>query len=512
MQIFLSPWIRWGTAILTLCISMFWVQQAHAAADRFFYPLESWYVTTEHGEELSSGRFHAGVDAGFELAPGAPVYAIASGVVKEAETRSLFGEVILIEHELTNGRKVVSLYGHLWPGRAQVRVGDTVKAGQQIGELGTKKNNGGWVPHIHFGIHREAYTGEWVYWGHVSDPDILDTWYKPERFLSSREAEFPTARIASPRHMLVLQKSAKKQILRLYNRAGQLRYPLYLSKKQQNQLTDITVADLTGSGVPNILGVRNTKKATTVMVMTRKGRLIREFQAFTAPVNGGSRIATGDIDGNGTQEIIVASGIGQRDRVKIFGAAGVHMATVPAFNKNGAKKGLDVTTGDLDSDGTDEIIVAKRGGKAKVGVLNASGAQLDVFRPYEASYRGGVNVAAGDVDGDTFDEIIVAPAGANTGQVFVYEQSRRQAQEFDRRTSISYVPFPKHRELPIDVSIVDWEGDGKMEVQMVTSGGTRPRLKTFRYTKKKRLLLSELIRGKEFDQGTRIEGWIPAQD
>lgn len=512
MKIFLSPWIRVGTAIFTLCISMFWVGQANAVADRFFYPLESWYVTTEHGELLSSGRFHAGIDAGFELPPGSPVYAIASGVVKEAQTRSLFGEVILIEHELTNGRKVVSLYGHLWPGRAQVKVGDTVKAGQQIGELGTKKNNGGWVPHIHFGIHREAYTGEWVYWGHLSDPAILDTWYKPERFLLKREAEFPSARIAEPQHMLVLQKSAEKQILRLYNRAGKLRHPLYLSKKQQNQLTDITVADVTGNGVPNIIGVRNTKKATTVMVMTRKGRLIREFQVFKSPVKGGSRIATGDVDGNGTQEIIVGSGIGQRDRVKIFGPAGAHIATVSAFDKDGAKMGLDVTTGDLDSDGTDEIIVAKRGGKPKVGVLNADGTQVDVFRPYESRYRGGVNVSAGDVDGDTFDEIIVAPAGAHTGEVLIYEQSRRNAQEFNRRSNISYVPFPKHRELPVDVSVVDWEDDGKMEIQMVTSGGTRPRFKTFRYSKKKRLLLSELIRGKEFDQGTRIEGWIPAED
>lgn len=488
------------------------VQPARAVADRFFYPLESWFVTVEDGEELSSGRFHAGVDAGFDLAAGAPVYAIADGVVKEAQERSLFGEVILIEHDLGSGRKVVSLYGHLWPGRATVRPGDTVRAGQQIGELGKRKNNGGWAVHLHFGIHKAAYTGEWVYWGHVEE-SVLENWVSnTPRFLSQREAQFPTGRIAQPRHALILQQSADRQLLRLYNRKARLRYRLNATKKQQSVIQDIAVGDVTGNGRPNIVAVTNRKNKTTAMIFSRKGRLQDEFQVFGAPLDGGVRVAVGNVDDDEANEILVASGKQQRDRVKVHSANGDVETIVYPFSDNETRKGLDVTTADMDGDGVEEIVVGKRGGKSKVGVLRKSGEQLEVFRAYKASYRDGVNVDAGDLDEDGKDEVIVAPAGSGNGRVFVYEQRLHRPARFDKRSTVTYVPFPKHRDKAIDVSAVDWENDGKEEIHMVLGEGARSRMKTFRYGRKKRLLLNEWVRGKEFDQGARTGGWVHGED
>ena len=56
-----------------------------------------------------------------------------------------------------------SLYGHLDPTNLQVTPGKSVLAGDQIGVLGDSSNNGGWTTHLHFGIHKSAYTGDWVY-------------------------------------------------------------------------------------------------------------------------------------------------------------------------------------------------------------------------------------------------------------------------------------------------------------------------------------------------------------
>lgn len=41
------------------------------------------------------------------------------------------------------------LLGHLHPDRIRVAMGDTVREGQVVGELGDEAVNGGWFPHLH---------------------------------------------------------------------------------------------------------------------------------------------------------------------------------------------------------------------------------------------------------------------------------------------------------------------------------------------------------------------------
>lgn len=154
-----------------------------AVSTGYIYPLPSWHVTTQHGEDLGNGLYHMGVDAGFDLPAGTEVYATADGIVREVQERSQFGLVVLIEHEAETEAAHVSVYGHLDPTDVRVIVGQTVTAGDVIGVLGNETNNGGWSVHLHFGIHKAAYTGDWVYYGHVYDPDTAKQWYNPEKFI-----------------------------------------------------------------------------------------------------------------------------------------------------------------------------------------------------------------------------------------------------------------------------------------------------------------------------------------
>lgn len=153
------------------------------AKANYIYPLPSWQVSTTHGEDIGGGLYHMGVDAGFDLPAGAPVYAVADGIVREAQERSQFGLVVLIEHAADTDQAHVSLYGHLDPTLVQVAPGQSVLAGEQIGVLGDSSNNGGWTTHLHFGIHKSAYTGDWVYYGHAYDPTTAADWYNPEKYL-----------------------------------------------------------------------------------------------------------------------------------------------------------------------------------------------------------------------------------------------------------------------------------------------------------------------------------------
>src|SRR5690606_21744821 len=90
---------------------------------------------------------HRGID--FNPGAGAPIAAIADGVVVESGWGGALGERIIIEH-VVNGQQVRSLYAHMASGTRAVAVGSTVARGQIIGRVGSTGLSTG--PHLHFGI------------------------------------------------------------------------------------------------------------------------------------------------------------------------------------------------------------------------------------------------------------------------------------------------------------------------------------------------------------------------
>jgi murein DD-endopeptidase MepM/ murein hydrolase activator NlpD len=88
-------------------------------------------------------RDHGGLDVG---APkGTPILAMADGKVVRSSWSDSFGNVVEIEHD--DG--VVSRYAH--QDRRDVRVGDVVTAGEQIGTVGSSGRSTG--SHLHLEVH-----------------------------------------------------------------------------------------------------------------------------------------------------------------------------------------------------------------------------------------------------------------------------------------------------------------------------------------------------------------------
>jgi hypothetical protein len=79
----------------------------------------------------------------------------------------------------------------------------------------------------------------------------------------------------------------------------------------------------------------------------------------------------------------------------------------------GYRGGVRVATGDLTGDGVDEIITAPgRCHTPEIRVFQQDGTELTQFRvtAYDAAFKGGVNVAVGDVDGDGKNDIVTSPS------------------------------------------------------------------------------------------------------
>lgn len=105
--------------------------------DDLFTPVQG-RVTSEFG--LRRGRPHKGIDIAAKS--GTPIYAVLDGVVVFSGVQRGYGNVIVIEHP----DFVMTVYAH--NDRNLVALGDEVKKGQQIAEVGnTGKSTG---PHLHF--------------------------------------------------------------------------------------------------------------------------------------------------------------------------------------------------------------------------------------------------------------------------------------------------------------------------------------------------------------------------
>ncbi|MBT2498540.1 M23 family metallopeptidase [Agromyces sp. ISL-38] len=92
--------------------------------------------------------FHAGSDL---AAPaGTPILAVADGRVVFAGPRGTYGGLIVLEHTV-GGQTVASYYAHMYDAGIHVSVGDSVAAGQHIGDVGSAGKSTG--PHLHLEIH-----------------------------------------------------------------------------------------------------------------------------------------------------------------------------------------------------------------------------------------------------------------------------------------------------------------------------------------------------------------------
>lgn len=92
---------------------------------------------------------HRGQD--FDAGTGAPIQAIADGVVTKVEHLSGgLGTYVQIQHQI-DGDTIDSVYGHMIADSPMVEVGDQVHVGQQIGLVGNTGASTG--AHLHFEIH-----------------------------------------------------------------------------------------------------------------------------------------------------------------------------------------------------------------------------------------------------------------------------------------------------------------------------------------------------------------------
>ncbi len=135
----------------------------------------------------------------------------------------------------------------------------------------------------------------------------------------------------------------------------------------------------------------------------------------------GVNVAAGDIDGDGYDEIVTGAGPGavfgpHARGWNVDGGAATAISAVNFLAYGSNQYGVNVACGDIDGDGIDEIITGAGPGQiffAHVRGWNYDGGTLAAlpgvsFFAYDGTKKG-VRVGTGDVDGDGSDEILTMP-------------------------------------------------------------------------------------------------------
>lgn len=200
-------------------------------------------------------------------------------------------------------------------------------------------------------------------------------------------------------------------------------------------------------------------------------------------VPGGAKVYNGDLNGNGTDEKIMATS----QKLEIFNAVGGIWFQEYPFGRN-TQSNLRVTVGKLSDSPEDSIVVSQDKG-GQIIIYNYHGSvEKDVAYPLGKKYKGGL-VAAVAKEKDKPGKIVIGAGGGRLPEVIVYD---RNLSKISKRFFVD----TKKLKGDLGLAVGDLNGDDIPEIIIAFSSGTNKKIKAFNFA------------GKQLSQFTVSAGFI----
>jgi hypothetical protein len=187
----------------------------------------------------------------------------------------------------------------------------------------------------------------------------------------------------------------------------------------------VAAGDLNGDGFAEVITGAGPGAGPHVKAFDgRTGLEMLSYLAFDPGVTGGVSVAAGDLNGDGRNDIVVGVVSGGSPLMRAFDIArGGILFTAFAYAP-GVASGVFVATGDLNGDGIDDLIAGAASGRPRVTVFDTTTGRVryqfvagdapvvtEPVTQIPTAVDLGVRVATGDADGDGIDDLFTARSG-----------------------------------------------------------------------------------------------------
>ena len=201
-----------------------------------------------------------------------------------------------------------------------------------------------------------------------------------------------------------------------------------------------------------------------VYQVNEKGIIASSFSAYNDGFLGGVRLAMGDVDGDGKEEIVTGAGPGGGPQVRIFDQHGKVSDQFFAYAQTD-RNGIVVTTGDVNGDGIEEILVMRDTQRTgEIRVFNRKGQLLQAFYPFGKTSLL-MSFASANMDQDVAEEILIGYVTKQGPVVRVLDGVGAYEQDISIQQPIINQLF---------VSAGDMNGDGQNDVVVSAGAGNAP--------------------------------------
>ncbi len=226
----------------------------------------------------------------------------------------------------------------------------------------------------------------------------------------------------------------------------------------------------------NQTGVIGLGSGGTASMVRADGSIlpVNVFPGFT----GGVRVASGNyaVTGSDTLDLLAGAGPGGGPNVKIInGNTGAVASSFYAFSAN-FTGGVFVASGDVNGDGFNDFVVAAGpGGGPHVKVYNGDPSTFVNGQPvafasffaYSSAFQGGVTVAVADINGDGFADVITGAGPGGGPHVIVFSGASLATNQ--KLALASFYSGAATNTAGVFVAAGDLGGDGT--IQIITGSG-----------------------------------------
>ena len=247
-----------------------------------------------------------------------------------------------------------------------------------------------------------------------------------------------------------------------------------------------TTGDVDGDGITDTIMVTGPGTAIRVEVVSGKDNstvLVAPFDPFGGNFTGGGFVSAADFDGDGRAEFLVTPDQGGGPRVVVYSVvngSAIQKGSFFGIEDPDFRGGARASAGDVNGDGTPDVVVsAGYGGGPRIAVFDGktvfSGKPTHLssdFFAFEPVLRNGAYVAVGDIDGDGFGDLVFGSGIGGGPRVFAISGKTLLTAGVDPALAAPIANFfagdPNGR-AGVRVALKDVDGDNKAD--LVTGTG-----------------------------------------